>query len=205
MARTVHLVSHAVTRDPFADSTPRGNGFGPVLFQRAMKMSQRRPLALCGAALSLASLSGLALLAAGCSKSEAATMRRASSETTSVGAAAKAETENYVAEITASGSYKAGAEGTVEVVLVPKAGYHTNAQYPYKFKLSDPPDGVSFPKPILSRADGNFEEKRGSFKVPFVAAKAGKATINGTLSLSVCSEANCIMDTVPLEVAVEVK
>jgi DsbC/DsbD-like thiol-disulfide interchange protein len=64
---------------------------------------------------------------------------------------------------------------------------------------------VTYPKPILQRADGTFEEKKGSFKVPFTAAKAGPVTIAGTLSLSVCSDANCIMDKVPLEVAVDVK
>ncbi len=38
-----------------------------------------------------------------------------------------------------------------------------------------------------------------------MAAKSGKVTIAGTLSLSVCSDANCIMDKVPLELAVDVK
>ncbi len=157
-----------------------------------------QPLVVCGAALALAAF------ASGCSKSEAAPARRSAPESTTV-SATRAETENYVAEIKATGSYKAGAEGAVEVTLTPKGGYHTNAQYPYKFKAADPaPEGVSFPKPVLQRADGSFEEKRGFFKVPFVAAKAGKATIGGTLSLSVCSDANCIMDKVPLEVAVDV-
>ena len=64
---------------------------------------------------------------------------------------------------------------------------------------------MTFPKPILQRADGSFEEKKGYFKVPFTAAKAGKVTLGGTLYLSVCSDANCIMDKVPLEVAVDVK
>jgi hypothetical protein len=150
----------------------------------------------------------LALVAfgTGCSKSEAATSRHTSADTTNVGASPKAETDNYIAEIKAGGSYKAGSEGTVDVVLTPKGGYHTNAQYPYKFKATDPPpDGVTFPKPLLQRSDGVFEEKKGSFKVPFTAAKAGKATIGGTLYLSVCSDANCIMDKVALEVPVDVK
>jgi hypothetical protein len=144
--------------------------------------------------------------ASGCSKSEAAPARRSTAESAPVAAGPRSETENYVAEIKATGAYKAGAEGTVEVTLTPKGAYHTNAQYPYKFKLNDPaPEGVTFPKPILQRADGAFEEKKGSFKVPFTAAKPGKYTIAGTLSLSVCSEANCIMDKVPLEVSVDVK
>jgi hypothetical protein len=165
-----------------------------------------RPLLLTGATLALAVTS--AGIGAGCSKSEAATSRPSSPghEATTVGAPNKADTENYAAELKADGAYKAGAEGTLEVLLTPKAGYHTNAQYPYKFKLADPaPDGVTFPKPILQRADGSFEEKKGYFKVPFTATKAGKVTLGGTLYLSVCSDANCIMDKVPLEVAVDVK
>jgi hypothetical protein len=145
-------------------------------------------------------------LASGCSKSEAAPARGSSREAVPVGAGPKAETETYVVEMKATGACKAGAECLVEVTLVPKAAYHTNAQYPYKWKAPDPaPEGITYPKPILQRADGAFEEKRASFKVPFVVAKSGSATIGGTLSLSVCSEANCIMDKVPLEVAVDVK
>lgn len=141
----------------------------------------------------------------GCSKSEAATTRPASTEAASVLASPKSDTENFTAELKAGSGYKAGAEGAVEVFLTPKGGYHTNAQYPYKFKLSDPaPAGVTFPKPVLVRADGSFEEKKGYFKVPFVAAKPGKVTIAGTLYLSVCSDANCIMDKVALEVPVDV-
>jgi hypothetical protein len=157
---------------------------------------------------SLVALMGLAFaLAAGCSKSEAAPARGSStSESTAVTGGPKAETENYVAEMKAVGDYKSGAEGTVEITFSTKGDYHINKQYPYKFKASDPaPAGISFPKPILQRADGSFEEKKGSFKVPFVVAKSGKATVSGILSLSVCSDANCIMDKVPLELAVDVK
>ena len=166
--------------------------------------SRRFPLS---GGLSLVLLSALAFAAAvGCNKSEAAPARRSTSDSAVVAAGPKAETENYVAEIRANGGYKAGAEGTVEIVLTTKGAYHTNAQYPYRFKAADPaPDGVTYPKPVLQRADGAFEEKKGSFKLPFTASKAGKFTIGGIFSLSVCSEANCIMDKVPLEVSVDVK
>ena len=157
---------------------------------------------------SLFALMGLAFaLAAGCSKSEAAPARPgAAHEGTAVTKGPKSETESYVAEIKGSGAYKAGAEGTVDITFATKGDYHINKQYPYKFKATDPaPEGISFPKPILQRADGSFEEKSGSFKVPFVVSKAGKATVSGTLSLSVCSDANCIMDKVDLALDVDVK
>jgi len=178
-----------------------------MLFPSVMnkKPSYRRSSVSGGICLLL--LSGAAFaLASGCSKSEAAPARGSAVESVPVAAGPKAETETYVVEMKVTGPYKAGTEGVVEVTLVPKGAYHTNAQYPYKWKAPDPvPEGISYPKSVLQRADGTFEEKRASFKVPFVVAKSGKTTVSGTLSLSVCSEANCIMDKVPLEVAVDVK
>jgi hypothetical protein len=120
-------------------------------------------------------------------------------------AGARTETDSFVVEGKATGAYAAGKEGAVEIVLTAKPGYHVNKEYPYKLKLADAPAGVSFPKPVLGRADGTWEEKKGSFRVPFVAAKAGKYTVAGTFSLSVCSESNCLMDKVLVEVPVEVK
>jgi hypothetical protein len=168
-----------------------------------MKPSTRKTTLSGGVVLLL--LSGAAFAAAsGCGKSEAAPARVTTHESGAGGP--KAETENYVAEIKAAGAYKAGAEGSVEVTLKVKGAYHTNQQYPYKFKAADPaPDGVTFPKPILKREDGKFDEKAGTFKIPFVAAKAGSYKIGGVFFLSVCSEANCIMDKVELTADVDVK
>ncbi|MEP7125643.1 MAG: hypothetical protein ABJE95_32230 [Byssovorax sp.] len=157
---------------------------------------------------SLVALMGLAFaLAAGCGKSEAAPARAsAGHENAAVTKGPKSETDSYVAEIKAPGTYRAGAEGTVDITFATKGDYHINKQYPYKFKATDPaPEGIAYSKPILLRADGTFEEKSGSFKVPFTVSKAGKATVSGTLSLSVCSDANCIMDKVELAVDVDVK
>jgi hypothetical protein len=120
-------------------------------------------------------------------------------------ASSKADAANYAAEIAAGGSYKAGAEGTVTVTVIAKGEYHMNPQYPYKFKTNAPSDGLTYPKPTLQRGDGKFEGIRGTFQVPFVAAKAGKVSVGGILNLSVCSAANCVVDKVPLEIVVEVK
>ena len=120
-------------------------------------------------------------------------------------ASSKTDAANYTAEIAGSGSYKAGAEGTVTVTVTAKGEYHINPQYPYKFKTNAASDGLAYPKPTLQRGDGKFEETRGSFQVPFVAAKAGKVSVGGTFHLSVCSAANCVVDKVPLEIVVEVK
>lgn len=175
-----------------------------MLFPNVMntKLPSRRVYLTAGVAFALVAQM------LGCSKSEAAPSRSthaSSAEAAGVQGGPRTDNEKYTAEIKASGAYKLGTEGVVDVVLTPKGGYHINAQYPYKFKVTDPaPEGVTFPKAILVRADGSFEEKKGSFRVPFVAAKAGKISVGGTLYLSVCSDANCIIEKEPLEVAVDV-
>ena len=57
----------------------------------------------------------------------------------------------------------------------------------------------------MKREDGKFEEKKGTLPVAFTVAKAGKVKIGGTFSFSVCSDANCVMDKVDVEVEVEAK
>lgn len=152
-------------------------------------------------------LAGLGfVLASGCSRSEAAPSKAGAEESAVGPAASRHETDTYVIEMTTGGPYKAGTEGTVDVVVSAKGDYKINKQYPYKFKVIDPaPEGVTFPKPVLQKADGTFEEKKGVFKVPFVPAKPGKAKVAGTLYISVCSDANCIMDKQVLEREVDVK
>lgn len=179
-----------------------------------------RTISLSGG-LCLIAFAGVAFaVASGCSKSEAATSRGTTSESAAVAASPKADTENFAVEIKASKSpYAAGSEGKVDLVLATKGGYHMNDQYPYKFKVADPPaEGVSYPKAIVAKSDFSFTEENknnpankdhkadtAKVQIPFVAAKAGKATVAGTLYLSVCSDANCVMDKVPLELAVDVK
>jgi hypothetical protein len=161
--------------------------------------------------LALAALAVLSFaISSGCNQSNAApppgSQPGAGAESTPVGRGPRAEGDAWVAEMKAGGPYKATEQGTVEITVAPKAGYHINAQYPYKFKGLDPaPDGITYPKPIMKREDGTFDDKKGTFKFPFVAAKAGKAKVIGTLHLSVCSDANCVMEKQELEVEVDVK
>jgi hypothetical protein len=120
-------------------------------------------------------------------------------------ASVKLETENFLVEIAAAGPYKVGVEGTAKVTLTTKGVYHINAQYPYRFKAAAPPAGLSYPKPVLQRADGQFEEKRAVFNLPFVASQAGKFNVGGTFNISVCSPGNCLVEKAPLDVTVSVQ
>jgi hypothetical protein len=165
----------------------------------------RKPLsaAACGIALT-----GLAVLGSGCSQSEAATSRPAADVPASSPQAGKSKVEDavYTLEMKPAGTYKAGQEGLVEVSLVSKGDYHINDKYPIKFKVAEKAaEGVSYPKPLLKREDGSFEENKGVLKVPFVAAKKGKTTVAGVLSFSICSAANCLMQKQELEAVVDVQ
>ena len=173
-----------------------------MIFHRLMNTTPSRQSGL----LSLVALAGLAFAFA-CNQSEAAPPSKAAPVESAPGPATgpRSETETYKAELKVTGPCKAGGECSFEVSLETKGGYHINATYPYKFKTADPAaEGVSYPKPILKREDGKFEEKRGGFKVPFAAKQAGKVKVGGTFNLSVCSDANCIMDKVALESDVDV-
>ena len=117
----------------------------------------------------------------------------------------KVEAETYLVEISAGSAYQAGATGSVKVSLTAKAGFHINDQYPYRFRASPPAEGVSYPKPVLERADGQFEEKTAVFQLPFVASHAGQFSVGGVLNLSVCSPTSCIVQKAPLNVTVTVQ
>lgn len=183
------------------------------------KTSKRRLLLSPNAWFVALAVSGAAFAASGCTKSEAAPSREAAPERPAAASPASAATDAYGVEIKAIGPYKAGAEGAIELTLRAKGGYHLNDQYPFRFKVADPPaENISYPKAVLQRADFAFaEENKGNpqnpehkpdtakVQIPFLASKSGRVTVAGTFLLSVCSDANCIMDKVPLELAVDVK
>lgn len=117
----------------------------------------------------------------------------------------KKEKDSYTLELKAVGPYKKGVEGTLELVLKSKPGYHVNGDYPSKFKLAVPaPDGVIYPKTILTKDDGKFGEHEATFKPAFRANNAGKQKLGGTMHFSVCSDKNCFVEKVDVDVEVDV-
>lgn len=102
-----------------------------------------------------------------------------------------------------SGNYEAGKQGAVTAVLVAKDPYKCNAKYPYKFKLDAPSDGVSYPESTVRGAQ--VAHKRATMSIPFLPSKAGKATISGQLSFSICTDERCVIEKRPLSVTVDVK
>jgi hypothetical protein len=115
------------------------------------------------------------------------------------------EHANYSARIAPLGVCRKDQPCAVEITVAAKGDYHINDKYPYRFKLDEPPVAVRYPKPVVGKEDATVEERKVTLKVPFVAESAGDKKISGTLSLSVCSAANCLMDKQSLEVAVKVE
>jgi hypothetical protein len=158
--------------------------------------------------LLLGAVLGGNLLAAswGCNKvREASADQVAAASTATAPGGASSEGANYAVKLVVTGPCHKGQTCTADVIIQAKGDYHMNDKYPYKFKTHDPPpSGLTYPKPVVGRDDGQFEEKRGVLKVPFVADAAGDKTVGGTLSFSVCSSQNCLMDKQALETTVKV-
>ena len=176
----------------------------------------KAPLGPWSPAARAAMLFSLGLLAAGCSKvSEAApsAANAPASPNAAVNAAQPAavgaasfDNANYSARIASGGPCKKDQTCSAEVVVQAKGEYHINDKYPYRFKLEDPPPtGLKYPKPVIGKEDGTMDEHKVTLKVPFVPASAGDKKVAGTLSLSVCSASNCLMDKQQLDLTVKVE
>ena len=118
--------------------------------------------------------------------------------------ASKSDKDQYTVELRAAGACKAGSECKVEVSLKSKGEFHINDKYPIKFKGREG-QGLSYTKAVVPRDDGKFAQKEGTLPIGFTPAKAGKAQVAGTFSFSVCTDANCLMEKVDLDLDVDVK
>jgi hypothetical protein len=148
----------------------------------------------------------LLALSPACSKVSEASSGADQAATPAPPSAPAASNANYSASLEILGSCRSGQQCTVRAVVVARGDYHINEKYPYKFVAQDPPHrGVTYPKKVVGREDSVLQEKKAVLVVPFVADGAGERTVGGTLSLSVCSTANCLMDKQPLETTVKVE
>jgi hypothetical protein len=104
-----------------------------------------------------------------------------------------------------TGSYRAGEQGSVEVVLSCKGEWHCNEKYPMKFTCDPPAGGVSYPQPVVRRDAMSIGPERATGRIPFVATSAGQARVSGKLSFSVCTETQCVVESRPLTATVSVQ
>jgi hypothetical protein len=96
-----------------------------------------------------------------------------------------------------------GAVTYVEAVLVAKAPYHCNAEYPHKFKVGAPSPGVTYPEETVRGMQVTPE--RSVLRIPLQAANAGLVKVSGALSFSVCTEERCLVEKRELSLDLEVK
>ncbi len=114
---------------------------------------------------------------------------------------------------TSSGDCVAGSPCSLTLRLAATSGYHINDQYPYKytatnvaaidFKGTDPQG-----KNVFTKDAGDFAKQGptvGVMTVKFTPKEKGNVTIDGTFKLSVCSDANCEIDSASPSVTVAVK
>jgi hypothetical protein len=121
--------------------------------------------------------------------------------------------DDFFIDATPSGDCAPGASCNVGLSLVATGAFHINDEYPYRFKADDAP-GVRFlgtdaaGANVFSKAAGDWHKadaKSGAMTVKFTPSSAGSSTITGTLKLSVCSEANCLLEQRQVSTAVAVK
>lgn len=152
-----------------------------------------------GALVSGALLLGLAACGDAAQPPPAVTSAAPAPPATSAGPEVKAKT--FTVKLV-GGQAHAGSEDSVEVSVVPAAGYHVNEEYPYKFKLDPPPANVSYPKDVVTEVTRT--PQLATMKIPFTATKEGTVRVSGTCNVSVCNPDQCIIEKVPLATDVTV-
>lgn len=117
---------------------------------------------------------------------------------------AKYSESSFELTLRPSGSYAAGKEGTVEILLDAKPPFHVNTQYPYKFKAKEGP-GVKYPRSVVTKDSAKLETQRVTMPIAFVPEAAGSHTVSGQFAFSVCTDETCLMEKRDLTLLVDVK
>lgn len=125
-------------------------------------------------------------------------------------AASRTAGSHFTVDFVAPGDCKSGARCNASLTLRALEGYHINNEYPYKFIANDAAnvDFLGKEGKTYSKAGGEFAktgETTAQMSVPFQAKSAGTAKLSGTFKMSVCSEANCQIETpsVALDVPIQ--
>jgi hypothetical protein len=112
--------------------------------------------------------------------------------------------DSFDLKLQPSAAYKVGEPGQVEILLVAKAPFKVNQEYPYSFSLQES-EGLSFASMKITKDAVKLEEKRATMTVPFTPKAAGERTVAGTFKFSVCTDEQCLIKKHDLGVAVKVQ
>jgi hypothetical protein len=102
------------------------------------------------------------------------------------------------------GAYTSGQAAEAEIVLSAKAPFHVNDKYPYKFKIKEAP-GLKFANLVVAKDLVKLEPARATVPVAFTPESAGKHTLAGQLSFSVCTEDKCMIEKRELALDIDAK
>lgn len=118
----------------------------------------------------------------------------------------------YTVALVPRAPYAAGKEAGAAITVAAKPGYHVNAEYPMVFK-PEGHAGVRFAEDRLKLTWGaktpcaeNAEDACAvEAPIALTPEKAGPATVAGTIAFSVCNPKHCLIEKVPLTLAIEVQ
>lgn len=111
---------------------------------------------------------------------------------------------NFDLSLAPKGAYASGQAGEADIVLNAKAPFHVNQNYPYKFKLKETP-GVKYASMIVAKDQVKLEPARATLPVAFTPETAGKHTVTGQLSFSVCTDDKCMIEKRDLALEIDAK
>lgn len=118
----------------------------------------------------------------------------------------------YTVALVPRAPYAAGKEAGAAITVAAKPGYHVNPEYPMVFK-PEGHVGVRFAEERLRLTGGTKTpcaekaEDACAVEVPIALTpeKAGPATVAGIVAFSVCNPQHCLIEKVPLSLAIEVQ
>lgn len=158
-------------------------------------------------------LSLAALVLAGCTKESAPAAPPPAAAPAPVVEKKPAPTEEKNYEVSLSSpALKAGQESSASVITVTATnGFHVNPEYPVSFR----PEGSEAVKfsgervaltagtktPCAAKAE---DACKVEFPLPLTPETAGPAKVAGVVAFSVCSEDKCLIEKVPLSLAIKV-
>ena len=101
-----------------------------------------------------------------------------------------------------AGSYQKGKPAKIEIVLVAKAPFKANKDYPYKFK-TEKNAKLKFKSEVTRGA--KVDGRRAVMTVEFTPMETGSQTVSGKFYFSVCTDKQCRVEREILSLPITVK
>jgi hypothetical protein len=124
----------------------------------------------------------------------------------------KPDAQPFAASLAPQATYTSGLPGIAVASVVAREGFHVNPDYPVAFKPAAE-STVKFGGDRVPLDDGRKtpcaakteDACQVDFDLPFVAGEAGSNQVRGVLAFSVCSADKCLIEKMPLTLAIDVR